>query len=88
MKRIIFILASCFLFLVSNAQIKHKVMVIPFESKLYMSEIDHKINAETKLSQKEIKEAFRKGINAELARALKQKYCTPSSPGREGVLSI
>ncbi|MHB8259681.1 MAG: hypothetical protein ACYDCN_02195 [Bacteroidia bacterium] len=74
MKRVTFIFASCFLFLVSNAQIKHKVMVIPFEPKLYMSEIDHKINAETKLSQKEIKEAFRKGINAELARSLKQKY--------------
>jgi len=56
------------------AQIKHKVMVIPFEPKLYMSEIDHKINAETKFNQKEIKEAFRKGINAELTRALKQKY--------------
>lgn len=56
------------------AQVKHKVMVIPFVPKLYMSEIDHKINAETKLSQKEIKEAFRKAINAELARALKQKY--------------
>ena len=49
-------------------------MIIPFEPKLYMSEIDHKINSETKLSQKEIKEAYRKGINAELARALKQKY--------------
>ena len=49
-------------------------MIIPFVPKLYMSEIDHKINAETKLSQKEIKEAYRKGINAELARALKQKY--------------
>lgn len=49
-------------------------MVIPFEPKLYMSQIDHKINTETKLNQKEIKEAFRKGINAELAKALKQKY--------------
>jgi hypothetical protein len=49
-------------------------MVIPFEPKLYMSEIDHKVNAETKFSQKEIKEAYRKGINAEMARALKQKY--------------
>ena len=49
-------------------------MIIPFVPKLYMSEIDHKINAETKLSQKEIKEAYRKGINAELAKALKQKY--------------
>ena len=49
-------------------------MVIPFEPKLYMSQIDHKINAETKLTQKEIKETFRKGISAELAKALKQKY--------------
>jgi hypothetical protein len=49
-------------------------MIIPFEPKLYMSQIDHKINAETKLTQKEIKETFRKGINAELAKALKQKY--------------
>ena len=56
------------------AQVKHKVMVIPFEPKLYMSQIDHKINAETKLNQKEIKETFRKSVNAELAKALKQKY--------------
>lgn len=49
-------------------------MIIPFEPKLYMSQIDHKINAETKLTQKEIKEAFRKDINTELAKSLKQKY--------------
>ncbi len=49
-------------------------MVIPFEPKLYMSQIDHKINAETKLNQREIKEAFRRGINAELAKELKKKY--------------
>jgi hypothetical protein len=73
-KKAIFILISCILFLATNAQVKHKVMVIPFEPKLYMSEIDYKINAETKLNQKEIKEVFRKGINAELTRALKQKY--------------
>lgn len=51
-------------------------MIIPFEPKLYMSQIDHKINAETKLNQKEIKENFRRGINAELAKTLKQKYET------------
>ncbi len=73
-KKVILILISCILFITSYAQVKHKVMVIPFEPKLYMSEIDHRIHAETKLNQKEIKEAFRKGINAELARALKQKY--------------
>ena len=48
-------------------------MIIPFEPKLYMSQIDHKINAETKLSQKEIKETFRRSINAEFARVMKQK---------------
>src|ERR1700749_220853 len=74
MKKAIFFFISYFLFLTSYAQIKHKVMVIPFEPKLYMSQIDHKINAETKFDQKEIKEAFRRGINAELAKALKQKY--------------
>jgi hypothetical protein len=74
MKKIISLLISCILSLASYSQVKHKVMVIPFEPKLYMSQIDHKINAETKLTQKEIKEAFRKGINAELTKALKQKY--------------
>src|ERR1700757_1566967 len=74
MKKAVFFFIACILSFASYAQIKHKVMLIPFESKLYMSQIDHKINAETKLSQKEIKEAFRKGINAELVKALKQKY--------------
>src|ERR1700746_2695523 len=74
MKKLILFLISGILSLASYAQIKHKVMVIPFEPKLYMSQIDHKINAETKFNQKEIKEAFRKGINAELAKAIKQKY--------------
>ncbi|MEO8761357.1 MAG: hypothetical protein ABI388_08375 [Bacteroidia bacterium] len=49
-------------------------MIIPFEPKLYMSQIDHKINAETKLNQKEIKETFRRNINAELSKSLKSKY--------------
>ena len=31
----------------------HKIMLIPFETKLYMSEVDRSINAETKLSSKE-----------------------------------
>jgi hypothetical protein len=74
MKKAVLFLIFCILSFASYAQIKHKVMVIPFEPKLYMSQIDHKINAETKLNQKEIKEAFRKGINTELAKALKQKY--------------
>jgi hypothetical protein len=41
----------------------HKVMLIPFEPKLYNSEIDYQINKETKLSGKEIKYKFRDGMN-------------------------
>jgi hypothetical protein len=53
----------------------HKVMLIPFEPRLYLSEIDHSINAETKLSAKEIKHKFRDGINDQLLKAFKNsKY--------------
>ena len=49
----------------------HKVMIIPFEPRLYMGEIDMNINAETKLSAKEIKYKFRDGINEQLFKAFK-----------------
>ncbi|MDO8998606.1 MAG: hypothetical protein Q7W45_02495 [Bacteroidota bacterium] len=49
----------------------HKVMLIPFESRLYMSEIDQNINAETKLTAKEIKYKFRDGLNEQLFKAFK-----------------
>ncbi len=49
----------------------HKVMIIPFESRLYMGEIDQKINAETKLTAKEIKYKFRDGLNEQLYKAFK-----------------
>ena len=53
----------------------HKAMIVPFEPKLYLSEIDQQINQETKLSAKEIKFRFRDGLNEELYRALKfSKY--------------
>lgn len=53
----------------------HKVMLIPFEPKLYNSEIDYQINKETKLSGKEIKYKFRDGINEQLYKAFsKNKY--------------
>jgi hypothetical protein len=53
---------------------KHKIMLIPFEPRLYMSEIDHAINKETKLSAKDIKAKFRDGINEQLYKSLKSKY--------------
>lgn len=53
----------------------HKVMLIPFEPKLYNSEIDYQINKETKLSGKEIKYKFRDGMNEQLFKAFKNnKY--------------
>jgi hypothetical protein len=50
---------------------KHKVMLIPFEPRLYLGEIDFAINTETKLSAKQIKYQFRDGLNEQIARALK-----------------
>ncbi len=56
---------------------KHKVMIIPFEPRLYLGEIDFIINAETKLSAKQIKHQFRDGLNEQISRALKNlKYGT------------
>lgn len=49
----------------------HKVMLIPFEPKLYMSEVDRTIHAETKLSAREIKYKFRDGLNDQLYKAFK-----------------
>ncbi len=53
----------------------HKVLLIPFEPKLYNSEIDRFIHAETKLSAREIKHKFRDGLNDQFFRAFKSaKY--------------
>ena len=52
---------------------KHKVLVVPFEPKMYMSQIDHKINAETKWDQKKIKQSIRFGLDEEIYRSIKKK---------------
>lgn len=53
----------------------NKVMLIPFEQKLYNSEIDYQINKETGLTGKQIKYKFRDGINDQLYKAFKNnKY--------------
>lgn len=53
----------------------HKVMLIPFEPKLYNSEIDYQINKETGLTGKQIKFKFRDGINEQLFKSFKNaKY--------------
>src|SRR5262245_17581214 len=55
---------------------KHKILLVPFEPRMYMSEIDMYINQETKLNAKQIKWAFRDGVNEQLYKALKGKYAT------------
>lgn len=53
---------------------KHKMMLIPFEPRMYMSEIDYAINKETKLNGKQIKAIFRDGVNEQLYKALKAQH--------------
>jgi hypothetical protein len=49
----------------------HKVMLIPFEPKLYLGEVDRFIHAETQLTAREIKNKFRDGLNDQLYKAFK-----------------
>src|SRR3954465_8982184 len=54
-----------------DAHTAHKVLIIPFEPRLYMGEIDRQINAETKLSAKEIRYKFRDGLNEQIYKAFR-----------------
>lgn len=57
-------------------EISGKIMVVPFEPKLYMSEFDQKFNAESKWNFNQIREYFRH----QLSNYIKQKFQTVSSP--------
>ena len=48
-----------------------KIMLIPFEPRLYMSEIDLKINQQTKWKFEKIRENFRKQLNDQIKTKLK-----------------
>jgi hypothetical protein len=52
---------------------KHKIMLIPFENRMYLSEIDFLINKESKLNAKQIKETMRDGLNEQFYKKLKSK---------------
>ena len=52
---------------------KHKIMIIPFENRMYLSEIDFMINKETKLTAKQIKATMRDGLNEQFYKKLKPK---------------
>jgi hypothetical protein len=54
-----------------EASADHKVLIIPFEPKLYMSEIDRFINAETNLTARQIKFRFSDGLGEQLYKAFK-----------------
>lgn len=51
----------------------HKIMIVPFENRMYMSEIDFHINKETKLTAKQIKATMRDALNEQLYKKLKTK---------------
>ncbi len=84
---LILILVSVSMFHIVNAQhttilkkekstvidntINHHVMIIPFEPRLYLSEIDFSINKQTGLNAKQIKHTFRDGVNEQCYKALK-----------------
>lgn len=55
----------------TTAPRKHKVMIIPFESRMYLSEIDFQINKESNLNAKQIKALMRDGMNEQLYKKLK-----------------
>lgn len=56
---------------------QEKILLIPFENKMYMSEIDYYINKETKLSQTQIRYELRDGLNEQLYHAFKKRKYKP-----------
>ena len=60
----------------SKAEVKdnRKVLVIPFEPKLYMSEIDQHVNKESKLNTKQIRHAFRSGLDFMIVAEFRKKF--------------
>jgi hypothetical protein len=51
----------------------HKVMLVPYEPKMYMGEVDRQIHDETKLSAGDIRYSFRDGLNEQLYKAFKSR---------------
>jgi hypothetical protein len=53
---------------------KQKVLLIPFDPKMYMSDIDRSINRETKMEFVQIRALFRAGIDNQLWTLFKPNY--------------
>jgi hypothetical protein len=58
---------------INSNSTKHKIMIVPFENRMYMSEIDFAINKETKLNAKQIKATMRDGLNEQFYKKFKSK---------------
>lgn len=79
-KHIILVSISCITFFAAaqegtrtskTADISGKIMIIPFEPRLYMSDIDMKINQQTKWKSEKIRENFRHQLDNQLKQKLK-----------------
>jgi|GEM_PF-467176 len=51
---------------------KPKVLFVPFNTRMYMSEIDMTINRETSLNYRQIRDGFRSGLNKSLMQAFRK----------------
>jgi hypothetical protein len=58
---------------ISNENVVGKVMIIPFEPVMYMSEIDKKVNAQTGWNFEQIRENFRRQLDVKILLKLKSK---------------
>jgi hypothetical protein len=57
----------------ANVTGARKILVIPFEPKLYMSEIDEHVNKETKMNFNQIRNTFRSGLDVSVVAAFRKK---------------
>jgi len=64
------------------------VLVIPFEPRLYNSEIDLGVNKETKMNQHQIRNAFRSGLDFSVVSVFKKKYSVYSLLNDTGASGI
>jgi len=58
----------------SDIEKGQKVLIIPFEPKLYNSEIDQNLNKETKMNFNQIRYTFRSGLDFSISNTFQKKY--------------
>ena len=63
---------------VKNPVVNHKVLIVPFDPKLFMCEISKSINKETGMNFEQIRNTFRSGLDFSILVQLKSSYSTVS----------